>query len=107
MGLSWDFGGEERPASEAFPVINPYIRILFAGEKGGRRRRLGCCQTLPDACAPAACLACSRQGRVVGVRPDDWCTDGRRFITPKARCCSVGAIRPGFDSAILCFQPSR
>lgn len=22
---------------------------------------------------PAACLACSRQGRVVGVRPGDWC----------------------------------
>jgi hypothetical protein len=41
----------KRPASEAFPVINPNIRILFAGEKGGRRRRLGCCQTLPNACA--------------------------------------------------------
>jgi len=52
--VGWDYLGTsavKRPASEAFPVINPNIRILFAGEKGGRRRRLGCCQTLPNACA--------------------------------------------------------
>ena len=76
--VEWDYLGTlavKGPASEAFPVINPYIRILFAGEKGGRRRRLGCCQTLPIACAPAACLACSQQGRVMGVRPGDWCAD--------------------------------
>ena len=63
----------KRPASEAFPVINPNIRILFAGEKGGRRRRLGCLPNAAECLRPAACLACSRQGRVVGVRPGDWC----------------------------------
>jgi len=44
--VGWGYLGTsavKRPASEAFPVINPYIRIPFAGEKGRRRRRLGCC----------------------------------------------------------------
>lgn len=74
--VGWDYLGAsavKRPASEAFPVINPNIRILFAGEKGGRRRRLGCLPNAAECLRPAACLACSRQGRVVGVRPGDWC----------------------------------
>ena len=46
---------------------------------------------------PAACLACSRQGRVVGVRPGDWCVDGRGFITPRHDAAQL--VR--FDLALI------
>jgi len=52
---------------------------------------------LLNACAPAACLACSRQGRVVGVRPGDWCAHGLGFITPRHDAAQL--VR--FDLALI------